>query len=68
VDDEVMNLRVIKSQLKGLDLNVIEAQDGYEALKIFCEKLDDELACKNCYNFRAIISDLNMPIMDGATS
>lgn len=64
VDDESMNLRVIRSNTKNLGFNFIEATNGYDALKIFMKRMVDKNSCTKCYNFKAIISDLNISIYE----
>lgn len=54
VDDSFSLRQTICMALKGVGYNVIEAADGMEALK----KLDGR-------KFNLVISDLNMPNLDG---
>ena len=54
VDDSFMIRRYVKSCLAGLDLSVAEAVDGKDGL----DKASEQ-------NYDVIITDLNMPRMDG---
>lgn len=59
VDDEPMNLMVIQSYLKGINLIGDEAMNGQEAITKVKEK------AKFGKGYRLILMDLNMPIMSG---
>ena len=54
VDDSASMRQMVGFTLKSAGFKVIEAKDGSEALEI----------AKN-QSFDAVISDVNMPIMDG---
>jgi len=54
VDDSATFRQVVSLALKGVGYDVVEAQDGKDALS----KLDGR-------KYHLIISDVNMPIMDG---
>jgi PAS domain S-box-containing protein len=54
VDDNPLNLKLLRLTLGAAEVNVVEAADGVEAL----EKLDAQ-------NVDAVISDILMPRMDG---
>ncbi len=56
VDDDSDQRRLFKSHLRGLDVDIIEAEDGVAALNIL-EKCKPHL----------IITDISMPNMDGLT-
>ncbi len=56
IDDEEIILDVIESMLNKLEYNVLKAQSGYEGLQLFKE---------NQFKIDLIISDLNMPMMNG---
>lgn len=56
VDDSMSMRQMVSFTLKGAGYDVIEASDGSEAL---------ELAKKQ--KFDLVISDVNMPVMDGIT-
>jgi len=55
VDDSQTYRKVISNALKGIHLNVFEAENGEEALKIIQEK----------ENISLVITDYEMPILDG---
>jgi CheY-like chemotaxis protein len=55
----------IEIVLKKLDFVFWRAYDGLEAFEILKTKLDGH-NCKHCCFFKAVIMDLNMPVMDGA--
>jgi diguanylate cyclase (GGDEF)-like protein/PAS domain S-box-containing protein len=57
VDDERINLRLLEGVLTGLDLNVVKASSGKEALAY----LED-------YDFAVVLLDVMMPEMDGFTT
>jgi signal transduction histidine kinase/CheY-like chemotaxis protein len=54
VDDLDINRRVIKSMLKKLDVTILEAANGQEAL--------DTLAANQC---DLLVMDMKMPVLDG---
>jgi signal transduction histidine kinase len=54
VDDELINLKLLRAVLEGDNIEVVEAQDGTEALNMLGHHPVD-----------AIISDILMPRMDG---
>jgi len=56
VDDSLLYREKFKNDLMDLNLNVIVAKDGQEALDIFRS---------NKYNISLLITDYNMPRMDG---
>lgn len=57
VDDSASMRQMVAFTLKGAGHTVIEATDGLDALK----------AAKNNTGFDLVISDVNMPNMDGIT-
>ena len=56
VDDEEVVLNIIELMLEKLDYKVLKAQCGYEGLQLFK---------KNQFQIDLIISDMNMPEMNG---
>jgi len=56
VDDSLLYREKFKNDLQSLNLNVVVANDGVEAIKIFNSKK---------YNISLLITDYNMPNMDG---
>lgn len=56
VDDSPLYRRAIKNAITPINIRVIEAQNGAEALKLIQDK---EL------NISIVITDYNMPVMDG---
>jgi CheY-like chemotaxis protein/anti-sigma regulatory factor (Ser/Thr protein kinase) len=56
VDDDPLNLEMLKKRLDGLEYNIVEASDGVEAWSIL---QSDE------HQFDAILLDRMMPNMDG---
>ena len=54
VDDNVMNLKLLRAQLEAEAHSILEATDGVEALKVLDREIVD-----------GIISDILMPNMDG---
>ena len=56
VDDEAYIRRVIEFKMKKQGYEVITAQNGQKALEIIYEQQPD-----------VVISDINMPVMDGRT-
>ena len=56
VDDSASMRQMVGFTLKKAGFDVTEARDGSEALEIARD-----------HNFDAVISDVNMPIMDGIT-
>ena len=56
IDDSATIRQVVGITLRGAGYNVVEAEDGVDALK----KLDGE-------KFNLIVCDVNMPNMDGIT-
>lgn len=61
VDDEPMNIIVIQSYLKSLNIIGEEAMNG----KVAVEKAINRAQSNHCKGFQLIIMDLNMPVMDG---
>ena len=59
VDDEKFNLLTIKEMLERINCDVFTAENGIEALKIF-ESFSIDY-------FDTILTDLNMPHMNGKT-
>ena len=57
VDDEPMVRLVMTTVLSARGFDVLEAEDGHQALRIFRERRDD---------IRAVLLDMSMPGMDGA--
>ncbi len=56
VDDNELLRKMLKIRLENMGLTVLTAADGYEALEVFREKMD-EIAC--------VLLDLTMPRMGG---
>lgn len=56
VDDHLANRLLLKSQLIRLGHSVLEAENGADALQLYRQ-----------YDFDLVITDCNMPIMDGIT-
>ena len=57
VEDEVDLVEIITDTLKKLDVNFLSAKNGQEALEIIEQNIDIDI----------IITDINMPIMNGLT-
>jgi len=57
VDDERINLRLLEGVLLGLDLNVVKASSGKEALAFLSD-----------HDFAVVLLDVMMPEMDGFTT
>jgi two-component system chemotaxis response regulator CheY len=59
IDDSAMMRKIIIKNLKecGFDVNVIEASDGKEGL--------DKFQATGAANIHLILSDWNMPVLDG---
>ncbi|QKF81136.1 response regulator [Halarcobacter ebronensis] len=57
VEDEVDLVEIITDTLRKLDVNFLSAKNGQEALDIIEENSDIDI----------IITDINMPIMNGLT-
>lgn len=55
VDDTVTSRRIIKTFLKDLPVEIIEATDGHHALELINKKI----------HFDLIFTDIQMPNMDG---
>jgi CheY-like chemotaxis protein len=54
VDDIIINRELIKGMLKNSDIEILEAENGYEAL-LYARKYKPDL----------ILMDIRMPVMDG---
>lgn len=54
VDDDDEFRQIVKETAEGLGLKISEARNGYEGLELAKKELVD-----------AIVSDINMPVMDG---
>jgi two-component system KDP operon response regulator KdpE len=54
VDDEPVLRRLMRRALAGLELEIVEAANGAEALERFASQ-----------DFSAVITDVRMPLMDG---
>ncbi len=54
VDDEPLNIRVLRIQLEARGYNILTAQNGFEALEVITNETPD-----------LILLDINMPKMDG---
>ena len=67
VDDECLNIKVYETTLKSFNFNYYSYNNGKKAYDYFKEKLYSN-TCDKCSFFRAIIMDINMPIMDGCES
>lgn len=67
MDDDKLNLQALKSVIKGYNFKIYTGHDGVEGLRIFNDFLNSPESCKTCFNFRFILTDLNMPNMDGPT-
>jgi len=57
-EDEETNLLLIKIMLSGLNLNILQAFNGKEAIEIF----------KNNPTISLVLMDLKMPVLDGLTA
>jgi CheY-like chemotaxis protein len=57
-EDEINNLLLLQEMLSGLDVSIVHAYNGLEALEY----------CKNDATFDLILMDIKMPIMDGLLS
>ena len=57
VEDNIMNMIIIKNILKKQHIDIIEASNGEEAVEIF-ENCDED-------SIDAILIDIRMPVMDG---
>jgi CheY-like chemotaxis protein len=57
VDDDQVILEIVSSWMKSSDWNVTTASDGAEAFELITEK----------QNFNLVLTDYNMPQMDGLT-
>lgn len=70
VDDEEFNLQILTFQLNHLyddSLQIYNGNDGMDAVEIFKTK-NRTNECKYCMFFKCIISDMNMPVMDGGAA
>eukprot|EP01017_Pseudomicrothorax_dubius_P041098 TRINITY_DN6544_c0_g2_i3.p1 TRINITY_DN6544_c0_g2~~TRINITY_DN6544_c0_g2_i3.p1 ORF type:complete len:218 (-),score=12.88 TRINITY_DN6544_c0_g2_i3:111-764(-) len=66
VDDNEYNRMVLVRMLQRKGMQCIEANDGLEAYDVIIERLNQEYACGHeCHRFKVILSDLNMPLMNG---
>ena len=65
VDDEPLNLKMLKFILKKafLNVNIIEARDGVEGIELF-KKFNNRTIFDE-KSISLIVTDLNMPNMDG---
>jgi two-component system response regulator AtoC len=54
VDDEPLLRRLMRRALSGMQLEVVEAANGLEALKLI-----------ETHDFSAVVSDVRMPVMGG---
>lgn len=64
VDDEPMNIYVIKEMLKERNLDSISATSGREAIDIIQERIENFLLGQDSI-FKIILLDYSMPEMDG---
>ena len=55
VEDQKNNLLVLKKMLERLEINVISAENGLEAVNI----------CNNNKDIDLVLMDIKMPVMDG---
>lgn len=60
VEDNEINLEIAKSMLEQVDVNVITAHNGQEAVQIYSQS--------EINSIEAILMDVMMPIMDGLTA
>ena len=60
-DDQAVSRIIIKKFLEDVGLEVVEANDGSDLLEIYRHSLDD----KGKTNIDIIITDINMPIING---
>lgn len=54
VDDDLINLLLLEKMLKSLDLNIVKAGSGFEALELI-----------ETYDFALVLLDAQMPELDG---
>ncbi|MBF0554556.1 MAG: chemotaxis protein CheV [Nitrospirae bacterium] len=67
VDDSMVARRILKDTLENIGLNIMEAADGKQALKLleeFLTKIGDQPITKF---INLVITDVEMPEMDGLT-
>ena len=55
-EDEVTNYIYIREVLRGFNLNILHAENGFEAVEMFKENKD---------TIALVLMDVKMPIMDG---
>lgn len=70
VDDDAFNRIGATSLFAMIQVKVMTANDGKEALEILCQ--DDRNGFRNCDsckgNFNYVLMDINMPVMNGLDS
>eukprot|EP01017_Pseudomicrothorax_dubius_P045591 TRINITY_DN7898_c0_g6_i1.p1 TRINITY_DN7898_c0_g6~~TRINITY_DN7898_c0_g6_i1.p1 ORF type:complete len:302 (-),score=32.58 TRINITY_DN7898_c0_g6_i1:12-917(-) len=66
VDDNDFNLLVLKRKLKSVgEFEVIQADDGSQALELLSKHDLPSCQLRYCSAFRLVITDINMPILSG---
>ena len=68
VDDNPFNLMPLNMLLKKLDITVIEAYNGAQAVEKFAENRIQQRKCNCGVGIKLILMDVNMPVMDGCTA
>eukprot|EP00826_Nyctotherus_ovalis_P029348 TRINITY_DN2316_c0_g1_i17.p1 TRINITY_DN2316_c0_g1~~TRINITY_DN2316_c0_g1_i17.p1 ORF type:complete len:444 (-),score=132.58 TRINITY_DN2316_c0_g1_i17:108-1439(-) len=61
VDDNIQNLTVLRSYIKGSNFTADEAFNGREAI----EKVEEKARSSCCRAYKLVVMDINMPIMNG---
>lgn len=69
IDDEEFNLMALSRILRSRGYEIFEAYNGYNAIELLRDKLKQLQPCTGfqCCLFSCIITDINMPVMDGYT-
>ena len=64
VDDEQMNIEVMKAMIDDLGFSVDEASSGAEALQLFEQRIQKAMSGE-APMYRVVLLDYSMPLMDG---